>query len=437
MGILSLSLDLERQERAFRTLVTRRIALSILAVQLVFLPIRFIFFEAKPHYLISNAVTIACLALSLFFLRFPHREHWASASLLIGLSALGALSALFNAGVRAPVVVVFIVLPLIGMLTASKRGGITGLALTLICVPSLLWAEKMGWVMPMDPGASGYVAVMFCSIAIACYAIGAAYERSRKQAERRLLELSQTIAAQSKLSSLGEMASGVAHEINNPLAIVSVKAAHALRRLQEGGAPAAELQADLEKIIQTSERIARIVRGLRTFSRSADNDPMSLASLPLVIEEALDMCSERFRHHAIELRVANIPDLTLLCRPSQIAQVIVNLLNNAFDAVEALPEKWAELGFEIDSDTSRVRISVTDSGSGIPEEIARKMMQPFFTTKAVGRGTGLGLSISQSLVAGHGGTLVYTLAGGHTRFTFDIAYQGERSQNARTSSTIA
>lgn len=94
--------------------------------------------------------------------------------------------------------------------------------------------------------------------------------------------------------------------------------------------------------------------------------------------------------------MSDIPDLKIECQPTQISQVIINLLNNAFDAVSMLPEKWVHVDV-IPHGNERLKIIVTDSGQGIPDAISEKMMEPFFTTKPVGKGTGLGLSISQGI----------------------------------------
>jgi C4-dicarboxylate-specific signal transduction histidine kinase len=106
------------------------------------------------------------------------------------------------------------------------------------------------------------------------------------------------------------------------------------------------------------------------------------------------------------------------CHPSQISQVLLNLLNNAYDAALAQPDRWIEL--DARDQGSLVEISVTDSGPGIPRELARKIMDPFFTTKPPGKGTGLGLSISSNIMTDHGGSLSLDQNSPHTRFVMSL-----------------
>lgn len=240
--------------------------------------------------------------------------------------------------------------------------------------------------------------------------------------QKKLAELVETQRAQmvstAKLSSLGEMAGGIAHEINNPLAIINGKVGVLRAKLGDGPVPIEKILKDLDKIEHTTMRIAKIIQGLRTFSRNADADPMLLIDLSAVAKETIELCQERFKHAGISLEYDFEPGLSILGRPAQLAQVIMNLLTNAFDAVAELPEKWVRLK------TSRadeyVVFQVTDSGQGIPKAIAEKIMSPFFTTKQVGKGTGLGLSISKGLVEMHGGILKFHSESANTCFSVTL-----------------
>ena len=235
------------------------------------------------------------------------------------------------------------------------------------------------------------------------------------------------LTASAKMSSLGEMAGGIAHEINNPLAIISGKAAIIKRLIQRGDINQEKLTEDLLKIEQTTARIAKIIKGLRTFSRNADHDPMSMTPVVTIIADTLELCKERFKNHSIDLRVKCDSDAQIECRPAQIAQVLVNLLGNAYDAVENLEEKWVSLTLEAGS--SSVKISVGDSGSGISPAIAEKIMDPFFTTKDVGKGTGLGLSISKGIAENHHGHLTVDASAKNTVFVLELPYQQNATQS--------
>lgn len=228
-----------------------------------------------------------------------------------------------------------------------------------------------------------------------------------------------------KMSSLGEMSAGVAHEINNPLLIIQALSEQISREPQAGSDPAEVLgghRGRAEKIRAHVERIARIVRGLKDFSRSGDRDPLTEVELSRIFEAVMNLCAERFKTTGVELRLELPERERVRAREVQIEQVLVNLLNNSYDAVRPLPEKWVRLSARVEADT--IEISVTDSGPGIRPEIREKIMQPFFTTKEIGKGTGLGLSLSQGIIEEHGGRLFYDASEKNTCFRFTLSRVG-------------
>lgn len=208
----------------------------------------------------------------------------------------------------------------------------------------------------------------------------------------------------SKMSSLGEMSAGIAHEINNPLAIILGKS-EAMRSVLQNSTPNMEaLGRHVDVIEKTAQRIAKIVKSLRAFSRDGQNDPFEATNVGEVVNEAFALCHTRFLNSGIELSVSQIAeDLKMEARAVEISQVLLNLLNNSFDAVIDKEEKWVRV--DVTSDSNFVEFAVTDSGGGIAPEVREKMAQPFFTTKEVGLGTGLGLSIVTGIVQSHGGTI--------------------------------
>ncbi|MCM2277912.1 MAG: ATP-binding protein [Oligoflexia bacterium] len=223
----------------------------------------------------------------------------------------------------------------------------------------------------------------------------------------------------SKMASLGEMASGLAHEINNPLSIIRTRA-EALEMLFENGTPTlAELQRFTQGISATVDRIAKIVQGLRNIARDSSREPRVPTELRRLFEETLSFCEARFRQHGIALEVClPEPELLLECQPVQISQVLLNLLNNALDAVQELPVRWVRV--ETRKIDNELHIAVTDSGQGIPPEILKHLMQPYFSTKSFGKGTGLGLSISRNILRAHQGSLEIDSTCPNTRFVIRL-----------------
>lgn len=236
-----------------------------------------------------------------------------------------------------------------------------------------------------------------------------------------ILDVTETVTAREqlqqayKMSALGEMAGGIAHEINNPIAIILGKTRQLNESLDEGDVSKDRLKKFTQAIEETANRIAKIVNGLRTISRKAEQDPFVGTPIKTIVDGSVAICSARFKYQSVDLIVDFLsPDLLVECRATEISQVLINLLSNAYDAVETLKEKWVKLSIkEIDG---VVEISVTDSGPGIPEQVRAKILEPFFTTKIVGKGTGLGLSLSKGIMESHGGSLALDESSTATRF---------------------
>lgn len=162
---------------------------------------------------------------------------------------------------------------------------------------------------------------------------------------------------------------------------------------------ATDMEKDIDIIVKTTDRIGKIIQGLRSFSRNAETDPFHLIQSDELIQTALNLCSERFQRSGIGVHIEGKEHFSTEGREAQLVQVLVNLLNNSYDAIQNLNEKWIRI------ETSTNVIKVIDSGRGIPKGVAEKLMQPFYTTKEVGKGTGLGLSISRGIMNKHGGEL--------------------------------
>ena len=214
-------------------------------------------------------------------------------------------------------------------------------------------------------------------------------------------------AATARLASLGGMAQGVAHEINNPLSVVMFSAEELNQRAKNRDIDPELFENFTGKIVKMSHRMAKIIKGLRYFSRDAENDPIKPTSLEQIIEQAVDLQRELIKNNGIELEI-HFPDEDLLiqCREVQIIQVIMNLLTNARDATLSASERWILM--RASGDETSVNLQIENSGSPIPEELKDKIFEPFFSTKEVNKGTGLGLSISIGLMQQNGGDLKLT-----------------------------
>jgi PAS domain S-box-containing protein len=242
----------------------------------------------------------------------------------------------------------------------------------------------------------------------------------RKRVEQELEGNRAQMVSSSRLSALGMMAGGIAHEINNPLAVIHASAANISRMAESGSVPVPAVLKNCHRISQTADRISRIVRSLRHVARETSADEFRETQVREIVDETLELCAERFRAHNIRLVVSAVDRSAVIsCREVQICQVLLNLLQNSFDElVDWEGERWVTL--DVSYYPGWVVFSVTDSGPGIAREHRAHIMEPFFTTKPVGKGIGLGLSISRSIALEHRGTLELDQGSPYTCFRLKL-----------------
>jgi len=223
-----------------------------------------------------------------------------------------------------------------------------------------------------------------------------------------------------KLSAIGQLVAGVAHELNNPLTSVIGYAQLLLEEVRgsEDESQDTQLAHDLRRIAEESDRAAKIVRNLLAFARrqSATRAPQDIVD---VMTRVLSLRAYEFRLNAIELETAFEPRLpAVLCDPGQLQQALLNLLLNAEQAMRARPLRRIRVGARYVRECDGVELTIADTGHGIGVENLRRVFDPFFTTRDVGEGTGLGLSICYGIVRDHGGQIaVDSTLGRGTTFT--------------------
>lgn len=237
--------------------------------------------------------------------------------------------------------------------------------------------------------------------------------------EQQISEARAKLMSATKMAALGEMSGGIAHEINNPLTVIQARSFQLMQMVDANKLDSTKVRQAADSISRTADKIARIIKSLRSFAREGTQDPFELAPIRQIIEETLEFCRQRFYNHGIEIELVDIdPDLEIECRLVQIEQVLLNLLNNSFDAIQNLEEKWIKISVKEFDDN--IEIYIADSGHGIDPKIAEQIMMPFFTTKEVGKGTGLGLSISAGILRSHGGNLILKKDEKHTTFVMQL-----------------
>jgi histidine kinase len=226
------------------------------------------------------------------------------------------------------------------------------------------------------------------------------------------IETEQQLIQASKMTTLGEMATGVAHELNQPLSVMKTASSFMLKKFAADQIVRPEIFREmLRKIDANVDRAANIIQHMRQFARKSEVD-LEPVDINHTLQMALEIFSEQLKVRGIQVQKRTEKGLPrILGNPSRLEQVFINLLLNARDAIE---EKWGDkpadpadriITLSTCKEGDGIVAMVCDTGTGIPPSVMDKIFEPFFTTKTVGKGTGLGLSISYGIMQQHGGTI--------------------------------
>lgn len=284
-----------------------------------------------------------------------------------------------------------------------------------------IWLEQKDWLLVIEEDMRGELQPLFetqtatwalvgsgiAFIIIGTLMITRMIVAQQERSNREQAQLNEELIQSSKMAALGKLAAGVAHEVNNPLAVIREKAGWMRDLLEEEDVRAStnfkEFEDAVEKIEQHVERAGNVVHRMLGFARRMEPVCNDLY-INDVLKQTTAFLDNEIRFRNIELIWNLTPDLpTIQSDASQIQQVILNLFNNAIDAIDRNGHITVTTGYEAESDM--VSISLRDDGPGMDKEVQRRIFDPFFTTKKVGEGTGLGLSISYSIINKLGGTI--------------------------------
>ncbi|MBP8301780.1 MAG: hypothetical protein KA020_15525 [Planctomycetes bacterium] len=373
----------------------------------------------NPWPLYSMAGLILCVD-GLYILLYPSLRGWPvhrvrrHVYLQIGVDLL-ILTALlhFTGGITNPLALFYLFHAFIAALVLSVTAAVLVAVLSLLLLVGLGMAERLGWLPhhPLSLGLAdldqiqplGFLLLVFsfaATLAFSIYFVAAVLDRLRAN-ERQLVRLGRHLAMSEKLASVGTLAAGVSHEINNPIGVITNKVQILRYRVQDGD-PQDKLLAELDVIEKHARRVSQITAGLLQFSRE---QPFALKPLDpsALLREAADLVRVPFRAAEVELVcVADpVPSGVVLGSANHLLQVLINILLNAKDA--SPPGSTVRMDSSVEGDSFVVRI--TDHGCGIPAELLAKVFDPFFTTKDVDKGTGLGLAISHGIVERHRGRI--------------------------------
>jgi C4-dicarboxylate-specific signal transduction histidine kinase len=243
--------------------------------------------------------------------------------------------------------------------------------------------------------------------------------------EQELRDKQEQLVQAGKLATLGELTTGVAHELNNPLNNIGLFVGNVIDHVRMKQINEKRILHDLEKVVEQVKKATEIITHLRTFGRAA---PATVGRIALqdVVERSLSLIHEQLRLRQIQIQVDRFrgPEPVVVGNAIQLEQVFINLLANARDALEQAPTKVIHIESTVTRDAALV--VVRDTGPGIPEGLEQRIFDPFFTTKDVGAGTGLGLSITYGIVKEHGGTIsVENVPGQGASFRIELPLAGD------------
>jgi signal transduction histidine kinase len=223
-----------------------------------------------------------------------------------------------------------------------------------------------------------------------------------------------------RLAFLGSMASGVAHEINNPLTISGgqvFKIQNYLTKHPEADSSGL-INACIEKISEMNARIRNIVRGLQHFSRSRAVEDPEVFSIGELVEFTAIFFNEKMKSQEIHFEMDPPPEISINGQKSELSQALFNIIDNAIEATYGVPERKINVKYQVLG--QQVQILIIDNGKGVNEAIKEQIFDPFFTTKDVGQGTGLGLSVARGIIKAHGGDIQFTSNPGATTFSVSL-----------------
>lgn len=239
----------------------------------------------------------------------------------------------------------------------------------------------------------------------------------KKFMDKIMKDRSDRVLMQSRFFEFGILFGGLTHEINNPLTVIKARAMM-LQRVLDQPEKKEDMKHGLDQIIGSVDKINKILTRTKEYLVQDQNGSKAEILLKDLFDDVLSFYGQRLKNHGINVRFYGVDNKKIFCFKTEIEQVIINLLSNSLDAVEFLPDKWIEISCFEKPDS--ISIQIEDSGSGIPDEIANQMMEPFFSTKDKDKGTGMGLYFAKESLRKHGGDLRYVPNRKHTTFLIEF-----------------
>ncbi len=334
------------------------------------------------------------------------------ASLLAGVFIL-PLRIMSTGGITSPVVVWGALVPSFFIFTASARWAYVFTSIFFVQLYLIAHYEKFGVnVLQIEPKPTTQYLVTVIGISLVM-AFAIIQEITKNNYEKSIKEYDKLNLINKKMVSMGKMAGGVAHEINNPLAIISGLSSLVNKQLKDS--PEYEkVSKSLQKIQSTSDRISKITGSLLQYAQQNAQQIFTPSLLNDIAKTVIETEQENLESKNIKCTFTSTDSVNLNCNSVQVDLLVTNLIKNASDAIENLDDKW--INVEVRKNDNEGLLVVTDSGDGIPTDVAEKILDPFFTTKEIGKGTGLGLSLCTGIMEQHNGAFELNSESKNTQF---------------------
>ena len=330
----------------------------------------------------------------------------ASGTILLAIPFL-SYRILTLSGLISPASTLFIFMPICASIFVSRKFTILTIVLGLVamaCISYIELNQVFVFASPYSPYAYYVEALHVFTLFASFSALALYYESNSKESEYlKTRELEKMIQA-TKLNSLGQLAGGLAHEVNNPASIIFGYAEQIEICLDEEPIDKEAIKTMAAKTVRATKRILGIVRSLQDFSAEGE----SLDPKPTTVVDVLDIAirdvQDRLDENKIKLiRPDNIWSYIVKCDSKKLSHALINLLNNAVDFVKEIPDP--EIKIDVLAGRKHMRIFVSNNGPLIDKKLSENIMQPFFTTKQIGEGMGLGLSTAKGIIEKHDGRL--------------------------------
>ncbi len=405
----------ESPDQRFRRIALIRMGLLLFPIVLMMATLRHMISPLPKANLFSTAFMLVSLFLTVIFARKVKSIFWSALALILGLAVIVIVGGWFNGGTRAPLVWAGLLFPCMGYCFGGKSLGRFGLLLGIGVYASLALGEGLGYISPTQLGQRFYLysSQIAVGILLFSYSIGWTFGKSRALTQEQVIETS-------RLASMAHMAGGIAHEINNPLAIISASAQQIERMVSSPSLDIERVNSSTARILVAVHRISAVIGAMRTYASITGDAPSEGVDVVSALRQAVDLFSEEARLKNIVLALS-VPDFKVHTFASQadLHHLFWQVLRNAMDAVINF-DGTRNITASVENLNNKIEIRISNSGPAISKDVSSQMFIPFFTTKHEKSHQGLGLNIASGILKKIGGDMTLDTKSPETSFIIQL-----------------